>query len=75
MTYKIEFQPLSQTEEYKEDGLAELEYIGMDDSVYIANSKYGIRDQARVIKTTYNVLADKYISIELGDPKTTLGST
>ena len=74
MAYKIEFQPLSQTEEYKEDGLAELEHIGMDDSVYIANSKYGIRDQARVIKTTYNVLADKYISIELGDPKTTLGS-
>lgn len=74
MTYKIEFQPLSQTEEYKEDGLDELEHIGMDDSVYIANSKYKIRDQARVIKTTYNVLADKYISIELGDPKTTLGS-
>lgn len=74
MTYKIEFQPLSQTEEYKEDGLYELEHIGMDDSVYIVNSKYGIRDQARVIKTTYNVLADKYISIELGDPKTTLGS-
>lgn len=74
MTYKIEFQPLSQTEEYKEDGLYELEHIGMDDSVYIANSKYKIRDQARVIKTTYNVLADKYISIELGDPKTTLGS-
>lgn len=74
MTYKIEFQPLSQTEEYKEDGLDELEHIGMDDSVYIVNSKYEIRDQARVIKTTYNVLADKYISIELGDPKTTLGS-
>lgn len=74
MTYKIEFQPLSQTEEYKEEGLYELEHIGMDDSVYIVNSKYGIRDQARVIKTTYNVLAEKYISIELGDPKTTLGS-
>lgn len=74
MTYKIEFQPLNQTEEYKEDGLDELEHIGMDDSVYINNSKYGIRDQARVIKTTYNVLTEKYISIELGDPKTTLGS-
>ena len=74
MTYKIEFQPLSQTEEYKEDGLDELERIGMDDSVYINNSKYSIRDQAKVIKTTYNVLAEKYISIELGDPKTTLGS-
>lgn len=74
MTYKIEFQLLSQTEEYKEEGLYELEHIGMDDSVYIVNSKYGIRDQARVIKTTYNVLAEKYISIELGDPKTTLGS-
>lgn len=73
MSYKIEFKPLSQTEEYK-DSLKELEYIGMDDSVYIFNSKYGIRDQARVIKTTYNVLTEKYISIELGDPKTTLGS-
>ena len=66
MTYKIEFQPLNKTEEYKEDGLAELEHIGMDDNVYIANSKYKIRDQARVIKTTYNVLTEKYISIELG---------
>lgn len=73
MSYKIEFKPLSQTEEYK-DSLKELEYIGMDDSVYIFNSKYGIRDQARVIKTTYNALTEKYISIELGDPKTTLGS-
>lgn len=74
MTYKIEFQPLSQTEEYKADGLAELEHIGMDDSIYIFNSMYGIRDQAKVIKTTYNVLTEKYISIELGYPKTTLGS-
>ena len=74
MTYKIEFQPLSQTEEYKSDGLAKLEHLGMDDSIYIFNSMYGIRGQAKVIKTTYNVLAEKYISIELGDPKTTLGS-
>lgn len=74
MSYKIEFQPLSQTEEYKADGLAELEHIGMDDSIYIFNSMYGIRDRVKVIKTTYNVLTEKYISIELGDPKTTLGS-
>ncbi len=72
MSYKIEFQPLSQTEEYKADGLAELEHIGMDDSIYIFNSMYGIRDRVKVIKTTYNVLTEKYISIELGDPKTTL---
>ena len=74
MSYKIEFQPLSQTEEYKADGVAELEHIGMDDSIYIFNSMYGIRDRVKVIKTTYNVLTEKYISIELGDPKTTLGS-
>lgn len=73
LSYKIEFQPLSQTEEYK-DILADLEHIGMDDTVYIANSMYGIRDQARVIKTKYDVLSEKYISIELGDPKTSLGS-
>lgn len=73
LTYIIEFQPLSQTEEYK-DMLADLEHIGMDDTVYIVNSMYGIRDKARVIKTKYDVLAEKYISIELGDPKSTLGS-
>lgn len=73
LSYKIEFQPLSQTEEYK-DMLSDLEHIGMDDTVYIANSMYDIRDQARVIKTKYDVLSEKYISIELGDPKTSLGS-
>lgn len=72
MTYKIEFEILSQTEEYKDYEI--LEDIGMDDGVYIANSKYGIRDQAKVVKTKYNPIAEKYISIELGDPRTTLGN-
>lgn len=72
LSYKIEFQSLSQTEEYKDYKI--LETVNMDDGVYIFNSKYGIRDQARVIKTKYNPITEKYISIELGDPKTTLGS-
>ena len=72
MTYKVEFELLAQTEEYKDYKM--LEDIDMDDGVYIVNSKYGIRDQAKVIKTKYNPIAEKYISIELGDPRTTLGS-
>lgn len=73
LNYKIEFQPLNQTEEYK-DMLAELEHIGMDDTVYIVNSMYNIRDKVKVIKTKYDVLSEKYISVELGNPKTTLAS-
>ena len=69
LTYKIEFQPLSYTEEYKEYKI--LEDISMDDGVCIFNKKYGIKDEVRVIKTKYDVLKERYISIELGDPRTT----
>ena len=72
MTYKIEFELLAQTEEYKDYKI--LETVDMDDSVYIVNSKYGIRDQAKVIKTKYNPITEKYISVELGEPRTSLNS-
>ena len=72
MTYKVEFELLSQTEEYKDYEI--LEDIDMDDGVYIFNSKYGIRDQAKVVKTKYNPIAEKYISIELGEPRTSLSN-
>ena len=71
LSYKIEFIPLSKTENYKD--MKFLEDIGMCDKVLIWNSKYNIRDEAKVIKTKYNVLTEKYESIELGEPKTTLG--
>lgn len=69
--YKIEFIPLSKTEEYKDYKF--LENIGMCDKVLIRNSMYDIYDQAKVIKTSYDVLNEKYRSIELGEPKSTLG--
>ena len=67
--YKIEFIPLSKVVGYKE-----LEdKISLCDTVTIKDTRYGIDTQAKVIKTVYNVLLGRYDSMELGEPKTTLG--
>lgn len=71
-SYSIKFIPLSKTENYKEYKF--LEDVGMCDKVHIWNSKYNIKDEAKVIKTKYNVLTERYESVELGEPKTTLGN-
>jgi phage minor structural protein len=52
----VEFQPLEQTEEYKDIAL-------------------GVSATAKCVKTTYDALKDKYISIELGDAKTNIADT
>ena len=67
--YKIEFIPLSKCAGY--EGLEDR--INLCDIVTIKDTRYDIDTQAKVIKTTYNVLRDRYESMEVGDPKTTLG--
>lgn len=67
--YKIEFVPLSKCAGY--EGLEDR--INLCDVVTVKDSRYNIDTQAKVIKVTYNVLRDRYESMELGEPKTTLG--
>lgn len=67
--YKIEFIPLSKCAGY--EGLEDR--INLCDVVTIIDSRYGINTQAKVIKVTYNALRDRYESMELGEPRTTLG--
>lgn len=67
--YKIEFIPLSKCAGY--EGLEDR--INLCDVVTVKDSRYNIDTQAKVIKVTYNVLRDRYESMELGEPKTTLG--
>ena len=69
----ISFVALWQTEEYKD--IAPLEEVGLCDYVHVYFEKLGITSTAKVIKTVYNTLLERYDSIELGDAKSSLQST
>lgn len=69
----VSFVALWQTEEYKD--VAPLERVNLCDSVHIYYEKLGIEGVAKVVKTDYNVILERYNSIELGDAKSTLGNT
>ncbi len=67
--WKIEFIPLSKCVGYEniEDS------ISLCDTVTIVDTRYNIDTKAKVIKTVYDVLRERYDSMELGEPRTTLG--
>ena len=67
--FKLEFIPLSRCVGY--EGLEDK--ISLCDTVTIKDSRYNINTQAKVIKTVFNVLKNRYESMELGEPKTSLG--
>ena len=67
--FKIEFIPLSKCVGY--EGLSD--NINLCDTVTIKDTRYNINTQAKVIKVTYNVLKNRYESMELGEPRTSLG--
>ena len=67
--YKIEFIPLSKCAGY--EGLEDR--INLCDVVTVKDSRYSIDTQAKVIKVVFDVLRGRYDSMELGEPRTTLG--
>ena len=67
--YKIEFIPLSKCVGYEDIE----DKISICDTVTIKDYRYGINTKAKVIKYKYDVLTQKYISMEIGEPRTTLG--
>ena len=67
---EVSFVALAQTEEYK--NIAPLERVKLCDIVTVEYAKLGISFQTKVIRTVYNVLLDRYDSIELGDTTYTL---
>lgn len=72
VSIKVEFEPLWQTEEYKD--IAPLERVWLCDTVTVYFDKLGIETSAKVTKTVYDVLKDRYDSITLGDNTNTLAS-
>lgn len=67
---KVSFVALWQTEEYKE--IAPLERVSMGDTVTVRYEALGVNATAKVCRTIYNVLMDRYDSIELGTAKNNL---
>lgn len=67
--YKIEFVPLSRCVGYSDIE----DRISICDTVTVIDSRYGINTKAKVIKYKYDVINQIYLSMELGEPRTTLG--
>lgn len=64
----VSFVALWQTEEYKD--IANLERVRLCDIVTVEFEPLGISAKAKVVKTEYDILKERYKSIELGDART-----
>lgn len=69
LTFDIKPVPLSKCVGFENLG----ESLSLCDIATINHKIYGITTQAKVIKTVFNVLTDRYENIQLGDPKASLG--
>ena len=68
----ISFAPLWQTEEYRD--IANLERVNLCDTVTVHYEKLGVDATAKVIRTKYDVLNERYEEIELGSAKSSVAS-
>ena len=70
---KISFVQLWQSKEYETISL--LERVKLGDIVTVKYPALGVSVKAKVIKTTYDVLNEKYTEIELGQAKSNFANT
>ncbi|HHP5740903.1 TPA: phage tail spike protein [Bacillus paranthracis] len=66
-TYKVEFQELSQTEEYKDYAVLQQVYLG--DTVTVKHKEDNLDIQAKAISYKYDPIKKEYIEITLGNFK------
>lgn len=72
-SYKISFVQLWQTEEYKD--VAALQRCVLCDTVTVEHSIHNILTKVKVVKTVYDTLSERYISMELGSVSTNFART
>lgn len=72
-TITVSFVPLAGYSGY--EGLEELETVNIGDTVTVINPVLGISTQKKANKYTFDALNERYISVELGAKKSTLGKT
>lgn len=73
VSIKLSFVNLSDTEDYKD--IASLQTVNLCDLVGVQFEKLGINTTAEVIRTDYDVLNERYTSIQIGSLRSTLVST
>lgn len=73
VSIKLSFINLADTEEYKE--IAALQNVKLCDIIGVYFEKLDISTTAKVVKTVYDTLAERYVSIEIGSLRGTLSST
>lgn len=73
VSIKLSFINLTDTVDYKD--IAALQVVNLCDVIGVYFEKLDIATTAKVVKTIYNVLAERYESIEIGSLRSTLAST
>lgn len=73
VSIKVSFIDLADTEEYKD--IAQLQSVKLCDKVSVEFEKLGISTIAKVVKTVFDVLKERYNNVEIGSVKPTLAQT
>lgn len=73
VSVKVSFAALWQTQEYQD--IAPLERVRLCDTVTVVFSKLGVKTRAKVVKTVYDCLSERYTEIELGEASSSLAQT
>lgn len=73
VSISVSFVDLSQFDEFKE--VLPLLKLGLCDTVKVKFDKLGVSASAKMIKYIYDSLLERYVSIEIGDAKSTLEGT
>lgn len=73
VSLRAAFAPLWHTTEYS--GITPLEHVGLCDIVTIRHPGLGISAKAKVVRTEFDVLAERYNAIDLGESRRGLDST
>lgn len=68
----VSFVNLAQSPEY--ENIAPLEAVNLCDTVKIYHKELGVNIKAKVIKTVYDTIAEKYTKIELGSARADMSS-
>lgn len=69
----VEFVPLWQTDEYK--AYEDLEHVNLCDTVEVIYQPLNLSVKAKVVRTVYDVLANRYTEITISSVKPTLADT
>lgn len=72
VSIKVSFVALWQSEEYKD--VLPLQRVQLCDEINVVFEKYGISRTAKIVKTVYNVLKERYVSIEVGSIRSSFTS-